>query len=42
VSLDRFLVKVTQQEKESTDSSDSVSDIESCLFCINHFYMNIF
>jgi hypothetical protein len=28
VSLDRFLVKVTQKEKESTDSSDSVSDNE--------------
>jgi hypothetical protein len=26
VSLDRFLVKVAQKEKESTDSSDSVSD----------------
>jgi hypothetical protein len=67
VSLDRFLVKVAQKEKESTDSSDSVSDNESrptqhlinsitlCIlnlnnqnikgiyvFCINHFYMNIF
>jgi hypothetical protein len=29
VSLDRFLVKVTHKEKESTDSSDSVSDNES-------------
>jgi hypothetical protein len=29
VSLDRFLVKVAQKEKESTDSSDSVSDNES-------------
>jgi hypothetical protein len=27
--LDRFLVKVAQKEKESTDSSDSVSDNES-------------
>jgi hypothetical protein len=26
VPLDRFLVKVAQKEKESTDSSDSVSD----------------
>jgi hypothetical protein len=30
MSLERFLVKVAQKEKESTDSSDSVSDIESC------------
>ena len=33
VSLDRFLVKVAQKEKDSiepTDSSDSVSDSESC------------
>jgi hypothetical protein len=29
VSLDSFLVKVAQKEKESTDSSDSVSDNES-------------
>jgi Ca2+-binding EF-hand superfamily protein len=29
VSLDRFLVKVAQKEKESTDSSDSVSNNES-------------
>jgi hypothetical protein len=29
VSLDRFLVKVAQKERESTDSSDSVSDNES-------------
>jgi hypothetical protein len=29
VSLDRFLVKVTQKEKESTDSIDSISDNES-------------
>jgi hypothetical protein len=29
VSLDRFLVKVAQKEKESTDSSDSVSDNET-------------
>jgi hypothetical protein len=29
VLLDRFLVKVAQKEKESTDSSDSVSDNES-------------
>jgi hypothetical protein len=29
VSLDRLLVKVAQQEKESTDSSDSVIDNES-------------
>jgi hypothetical protein len=29
VSLDRFLVKGAQKEKESTDSSDSVSDNES-------------
>jgi hypothetical protein len=29
VSLDRFLVKVAQKEKESTDSSDCVSDNES-------------
>jgi hypothetical protein len=29
VSLDRFLVKVTQKEKESTDTSDSVNDNES-------------
>jgi hypothetical protein len=29
VSLDRFLVKVPQKEKVSTDSSDSVSDNES-------------
>jgi hypothetical protein len=29
MSLDRFLVKVAQKEKESTDSSDSVSDSES-------------
>jgi hypothetical protein len=29
VPLDRFLVKVAQKEKESTDSSDSVSDNES-------------
>jgi hypothetical protein len=29
VSLDRFLVKVTQKEKESTESSDYVSDNES-------------
>jgi hypothetical protein len=29
VSLDRCLVKVAQKEKESTDSSDSVSDNES-------------
>jgi mevalonate pyrophosphate decarboxylase len=28
-SLDRCLVKVTQKEKDSTDSSDSVSDNES-------------
>jgi hypothetical protein len=28
-SLDRFLVKAVQKEKESTDSSDSVSDNES-------------
>jgi hypothetical protein len=28
-SLDRFLVKVAQREKESTDSSDSVNDNES-------------
>jgi hypothetical protein len=28
VSLDRFLVKVAQKEKESTDSSDSISDKE--------------
>jgi hypothetical protein len=29
VSLDRFHAKVVQKEKESTDSSDSVSDNES-------------
>jgi hypothetical protein len=29
VSLDRFLVKVAQKEKESTDNGDSVSDNES-------------
>jgi hypothetical protein len=29
VSLDGFLVKVAQKEKESTDSSDSVSDNET-------------
>jgi hypothetical protein len=29
VSLDRFLVKVVQKEKESIDSSDSVSDNKS-------------
>jgi hypothetical protein len=29
VSLDKFLVKSAQKEKESTDSSDSVSDDES-------------
>jgi hypothetical protein len=29
VSLDRFLVKVAQKEKESTDSSENVSDNES-------------
>jgi hypothetical protein len=29
VSLDRFLVKVAQQENESTDGSDSVSGNES-------------
>jgi hypothetical protein len=29
VSLDRFLVKVARKEKESTDSSDSVSGNES-------------
>jgi hypothetical protein len=29
VSLDRFLVKIAQKEKESRDSSDSVSDNES-------------
>jgi hypothetical protein len=29
VSLDRFLVKVAQKGKGSTDSSDSVSDSES-------------
>jgi hypothetical protein len=29
VSLDKFSVKVAQKEKESTDSSDSVSDNES-------------
>jgi hypothetical protein len=29
VSLDMFLVKVAQKEKEWTDSSDSVSDSES-------------
>jgi hypothetical protein len=29
VSLDRFLVKVAQKVKESTDSSDFVSDNES-------------
>jgi hypothetical protein len=29
VSLDRFLVKVAQKEKESTDNSDSVSGDES-------------
>jgi hypothetical protein len=29
VSMDRFLVKVAQKEKESTDNSDSVSDNES-------------
>jgi hypothetical protein len=28
VSLDKVLVKVAQKEKESTDSSDSVSDNE--------------
>jgi hypothetical protein len=28
-SVNRFLVKVTQKEKESTDSRDSVSDNES-------------
>jgi hypothetical protein len=28
VSLDRFPVEVAQKEKESTDSSDSVSDNE--------------
>jgi hypothetical protein len=31
VSLDRFLVKVAQKEKESTDSSDSVTDNEGVL-----------
>ena len=33
VSLDRFLVKVAQKEKDATetiDSSDSVSDSEGC------------
>jgi hypothetical protein len=30
VSLDKFLVKVAQKEKKSTDSSDSISDNESC------------
>jgi hypothetical protein len=30
VSLDRFLVKVAQKQEKSTDSSDSVSDNESC------------
>jgi hypothetical protein len=30
MSLDRFLVKVQQKAKVSTDSSDSVSDNESC------------
>jgi hypothetical protein len=29
VSLDRFLVKVAQKKKESTDSSDSISDNEN-------------
>jgi hypothetical protein len=29
VSLDMFIVKVAQKEKESTDSSDSISDNES-------------
>jgi hypothetical protein len=29
MSLDRFLLKVTQKEKESTDSSDFISDDES-------------
>jgi hypothetical protein len=29
VSMERCLVKVAQKEKESTDSSDSVSDNES-------------
>jgi hypothetical protein len=29
VSLDKFLVKVAQKEKQSTDGSDSVSDNES-------------
>jgi hypothetical protein len=29
VSLDRFLLKVAQKRKESTDSSDSVSGNES-------------
>jgi hypothetical protein len=29
VSLDKFLAKVAQKAKESTDSSDSVSDNES-------------
>jgi hypothetical protein len=31
VTLDRFFVKVGQKEKESTDSSDSVSEITSTL-----------
>jgi hypothetical protein len=31
VSLDKFLVKVAQKEKESTDSSDSVSDMKVVL-----------
>jgi hypothetical protein len=30
MSLHRFVVKVAQKEKESTDSSDSVSVNESC------------
>jgi hypothetical protein len=42
VSLDRFLVKVAQKEKESTDSSDSISDNESRPYpIINKFDMYI-
>jgi hypothetical protein len=29
VSLDKFLVKIAQKEKQSTEISDSVSDNES-------------
>jgi hypothetical protein len=41
VSLDRFLVKVAQKEKESTDSSDSISDSESPIINKFDYFMYI-